>query len=380
MRISARAFSGALIVPAILAGVASAKAGPSVAAGDAVYIADEAAATVTRYNAATASAAWVAEVGSSRAVDLAIDAAGNIVAAGTDSLGSGRNVEFDVLRAADGEDSGAEAPSLSESAITQDLAGFQIVNGEVAGFFLRPPFREESWLELPLEDNHSFRSSHVAAVGYLGTGYDFVVELDGNARPARRLYVMTTNTEEEPVLAAGEDRAVEQYEPDNEIYNSLCRMSLNGEGAELVLAAVSSRSRSTPSNGSSTTYCAWDSGDMDTLIVQVIDRQTLLPKWTATTDGSYRLADTAVASANGKVYAVAALTDGSVQLTELDAGTGAVLETKTTDVLQGSSADEVRNVYVLSSGSIAITGLFEGYSPVLFYADGQFTVGTEDCV
>lgn len=164
MRNSARAFTGALIVPAIIFGVASAKARTSVAAGDAVYISDAAEATVTRYNAATASAAWVAEIGFSRAVDLAIYAAGNVVAAGTDSLGypEGKwDVEFDVLNAADGEDSGAEPPFLNQSAITQDLAGFQIVNGEVAGYFLRPPFRETSWLELPLL-NAQTHSDHQA--------------------------------------------------------------------------------------------------------------------------------------------------------------------------------------------------------------------------
>lgn len=122
----------------------------------------------------------------------------------------------------------------------------------------------------------SFRSSGVVAVAYLGAGYDFLVQLNGNAPPGRRLYAITTNAKEAP--ATGRDRPVEQYEPDNEIFNSLCRMSLNGEGEELVLAAVSSRSRSVPSNGRSTTFCAWNSGDMDTLIVRVIDRETLLPK------------------------------------------------------------------------------------------------------
>lgn len=380
MRFGYAVVVGGAALPALLTGVASAEAGASVASGDSVYIADVVAATVTRYEAATASATWVAEVGMSRAIDLALDASGNVVAAGSDTIGfpvGQWDVEFNVLSAADGEAADAEPPFLDQGnsgPLANDLAGFKIVDGDVAGFFLVPPFRETNFVSIPIKETKSFRTRNVAAVGYLGKGYNFVAEIDGDARPGRRLHAINTE------VGLEADLVVEQYEPSNELYNSLCRMSLNADGEELVLAAVSSLSRSTPSNGLSTTSCKWSSGDMDTLIVQVINRETLLPKWTATIEGSFRIDDTAVTSANGKVFAVAALASGGVQLTELDAGTGSVLASKQTSAMQDAKADKVKDVYALSSGSVAITGLFEGEKPIVFYTDGKFTPGNDDCI
>lgn len=70
---------------------------------------------------------------------------------------------------------------------------------------------------------------------------------------------------------------VDHLEPNNEICNSVCRLSIDGDNEELVLGGISSLSLSTPDRAAQ--YCKWRSGDdMNTLIVQVTNRETLLPK------------------------------------------------------------------------------------------------------
>lgn len=395
----------------------------SVAAGDSVYIIESYLGSgtagrifkmfdpVTRYDASTASLQWEAEYTADLpgrrliSVQLQTDAAGNIVTAAYFNPGTIIGnfspdpvpprvvdpwvMQFTVLDPLSGEPADAPPPSMG-NADTQmpivetsekGIQDYQIVNGQVAGVFLQYFISNESaHTFLPGGGTHYSppQRNSMLGMGYLGSSYDFVI-MPRSGNDGRDLIRVSTDS---PNPGFGpridyDSMIVTRPEPKN----TNCIPAIDGSGEFLVYAAFTT---SDEERG------CWGR-DFQTLAVQVLDRETLQAKWTATISGDYygTWRDIALTSRDGKVYVAATVRnsfDGvvptSVQLSELDGSTGAVSYTKDTNVFapeSGRPAHFLHAVHALSSGAIAITGSFDNESPVAFYRNGEFVLGTASC-
>jgi hypothetical protein len=212
----------------------------------------------------------------------------------------------------------------------------------------------------------------------LGTGYDFLVALDGGSPTVRNLFKTDVSIVEPPIFAAGAYRLIGQVEPNNSTYNALCGVRLASGGGAVALSAIGSRQMSTP-GGAGKSFCGSGQVGFDTLIVQVINRDTLKPTWTTEIPGEYRYLQTAVGVGGGKVVAAATNVNGRVEVVTLDASSGKIVRTQRT---VGTGADTVKNVHVLSSGKVAVTGRFDGpqgESPVVFFDANGPSVAINSC-
>lgn len=371
----------------------------SVATGDSVCVVESVSdPTVRCYGASTASVVWERTVTAGLpgreqvAIDLQTDEAGNVVSAAyLEEVSTGRGLgspgftlleprvfQFTVLNPATGEPSDASPPALENPDINdifggRGIPGFQIVNGQVAGIFLSF-FRRggAGHIFLPGGGVQLLWDNPMLAIGYLGSGFNFVLVPDSN-NPGQELISVTTDSPftEFPSLGVVDSRIVFRPEPST----GSCAPTIDGSGDYLVFASH------TPIDGE----CSLNP---KTLVIQVLDRETLQAKWTTYSDGDYVAEDPigvypnsgyiAVTSRNGKVYVAVPLSNGSVRLTELDGETGSVGYTQDTTRAPNAPAHLVEAVHVLSSGTVAITGVFDGVSPVAFYSDGQFRLAITD--